>query len=254
MSNVRFHASFSFDLFAILGPFCFHCVRRDAVELPSQFMENFLYDADVLRLCSAHVETGAPLPDALLAKLRAAKNHHAALALLRQLHFALTDLRLHDKRDAARFANAFALERDQATKTTVDARLSDARFLCAFSHIFAGGYSAGYYSYKWAEVLSADAFGAFHEAQRWAVAHEAATRAIVGGAPGAHVVDGATIAAGVSDRKWSAWARLGRRFRDTVLASGGAVSPATVFEAFRGRAPSPDALLEAAGLQVAVSL
>jgi oligopeptidase A len=195
-------------------------VEWDAVELPSQFMENFLYDRDVSRLVSAHVDTGASLPDDMLAKLHKAKNHHAALQLLRQLHFALTDLRLHSSSEFASFPNAFALERDQATLTTVKPVLSDARFLCAFSHIFAGGYASGYYSYKWAEVLSADAYGAFDEFS-------------------------------ASDQKWQQWRGVGRRFRDTVLSLGGAVAPAEVFQRFRGRAPSPDALLESCGLKQA---
>jgi oligopeptidase A len=233
-------------------------VEWDAVELPSQFMENFLYDRDVLRLVSAHVHSGASVPDALLRRLRDAKNHHAALALLRQLHLAVTDLRLHCAADLAAHPNAFALERAQAAATTVDPRMSDARFLCGFSHIFAGGYAAGYYSYKWAEILSADAFGAFDEAAIDAASAGAGGGDGVAGTASAsasapvHAADADSVAdAAAAAHKWASWARIGRRFRATVLALGGAVAPAEVFARFRGRAPTPDALLRASGLSSA---
>ncbi len=191
-------------------------VEWDAVELPSQFMENWCYDRDTVRRISAHVETGEPLPDELFAKLEAARTYRAGSDMLRQLYFAFTDLALYDDFDPAGDESAFDVQRRVAARTTVLPPLPEDRFLCSFSHIFAGGYAAGYYSYKWAEVLSADAFGAFEEV-------------------------GLDDAAGV--------AATGRRYRETVLALGGSVHPMEVFQRFRGREPSPEALLRHAGLE-----
>jgi oligopeptidase A len=136
-------------------------------------------------------------------------------ATLRQVHFALTDLRLHSAWSPACGQSPEELRREIARNTTVLEPIAEDAFLCAFSHIFAGGYSAGYYSYKWAEVLSADAFSAFEE---------------VGLDQEEEIV------------------ATGRRFRDTVLSLGGSRSPADVFEAFRGRQPSSDALIRHSGL------
>ena len=135
--------------------------------------------------------------------------------MLRQLYFAFTDLALHDELDPGTGASAFDVQRRIAQRTTVLPPLPEDRFLCSFSHIFAGGYAAGYYSYKWAEVLSADAFGAFEER-------------------------GLDDPVGVAE--------TGRRYRDTVLALGGSVHPMEVFQRFRGREPSPEALLRHTGL------
>ena len=191
-------------------------VEWDAVELPSQFMENFCYQRATIQEISGHVETGAPLPDELFEKLAAARTYQAGTAMLRQLYLAQTDLELHRSKEVASGAeDAFAVQHRVAERTTVLPPLADDRFLCAFSHIFAGGYSAGYYSYKWAEVLSADAFAAFEEA-------------------------------GLHDEE--ALSRTGRRFRDTVLARGGSEPPMEVFKAFRGREPTADALLRHSGL------
>jgi oligopeptidase A len=189
-------------------------VEWDAVELPSQFMENWCYHKPTLKTLSGHVETGEPLPDALFDKLTAARTYRAGSDMLRQLMFALTDLQLHHGFDAAH-QSPFDVHRQVASRTAVLPPLPEDKFLCAFSHIFAGGYAAGYYSYKWAEVLSADAFSAFEEA-------------------------------GLDDE--GAVMATGRRFRDTVLALGGSVHPMEVFTQFRGRPPSTEALLRHAGL------
>jgi oligopeptidase A len=194
-----------------------HNVEWDAVELPSQFMENWCYEPDILRGISAHVESGEPLPDAQIEKIRAARTFRAGSDMLRQLYFALTDLELHHRYrpGGGGGESAFDVQRRVARHTTVIPPLPEDRFLCSFGHIFGGGYAAGYYSYKWAEVLSADAFAAFEEA-------------------------------GLDRPK--ALAATGRRFRDTVLGLGGSRAPMEVFVAFRGREPTTDALLRHAGL------
>ncbi|HIG68510.1 MAG TPA: M3 family peptidase [Myxococcales bacterium] len=190
-------------------------VEWDAVELPSQFMENWAYYKQTLLGISGHVETGEPLPDALYDKIVAARTYRAGSMMLRQLNFGMTDLELHHQHDPTGDESAFDVQRRVSERTAVMQPLPEDRFLCSFGHIFAGGYSAGYYSYKWAEVLSADAFSAFEEA---GLEDEVAVR------------------------------DLGRKFRDTVLALGGSQAPGEVFEAFRGREPQPDALLRHAGL------
>jgi oligopeptidase A len=190
-------------------------IEWDAVELPSQFMENWCYHRETLIGLSSHVETGEPLPVELFAKIDAARTYRAASQMLRQIYFASMDLALHraDRDDTGE--SIFDVQRRIADRTTVIPPLTEDRFLCSFGHIFAGGYAAGYYSYKWAEVLSADAFAAFEEAGL--------------------------------DRA-DAVAEIGRRFRETVLALGGGTPPMEVFEAFRGRAPTPAALLRHSGL------
>jgi oligopeptidase A len=190
-------------------------VEWDAVELPSQFMENWCYHRHTLMQMSAHVETGAPLPEALYQKLLAARYYRAASLMLRQLYFGFTDLELHARFDPNGTETVFDVQRRMAEKTAPIPPLPEDRFLCSFGHIFAGGYAAGYYSYKWAEVLSADAFAAFEEA-------------------------------GLDDD--ASLARTGRRYRDTILALGGSRPPSEVFKAFRGREPTAAALLRHAGL------
>ncbi len=190
-------------------------IEWDAVELPSQFMENWCYHRETLLGLSGHVETNERLPDTLFDKISQARTYRAGSFMLRQLYFAMLDLALHRDPTAARRERIFALQAEIAARTAVLPPLPEDRFLCSFGHIFAGGYAAGYYSYKWAEVLSADAFSAFEEA-------------------------------GLEDAQ--ALAETGRRFRDTVLASGGGTAPMRVFEAFRGRPPTPDALLRHSGL------
>ena len=190
-------------------------IEWDAVELPSQFMENWCYHRETLLGLSAHVETGETLPDAFFDKIEASRNYRAGTQMMRQIYFASMDLALHAGDLSERGDNALEVQRRTAAKTSVLPPLPEDRFLCSFGHIFAGGYAAGYYSYKWAEVLSADAFSAFEEA-------------------------------GLQDPK--AVAATGRRFRETVLALGGGTAPMEVFSAFRGREPSPEALLRHSGL------
>lgn len=190
-------------------------IEWDAVELPSQFMENWCYHKETLLGLSKHFETGERLPDELYEKIKAARTYRAASQMLRQLYFSSMDLALHSKVRAESGEDILLVQRRIAETTTVMAPLPEDRFLCSFGHIFAGGYAAGYYSYKWAEVLSADAFSAFEEA-------------------------------GLGEP--AAVAETGRRFRETVLSLGGGTAPMEVFKAFRGRAPSPDALLRHSGL------
>jgi oligopeptidase A len=189
-------------------------IEWDAVELPSQFMENWCYHRPTLLAFARHFQTGAPLPAEMFDRIAAARTYRAGSLFLRQLHFATLDLELHHRFDPTRDDLAALVARVSA-ENTVLAPLPEDRFLCSFSHIFAGGYAAGYYSYKWAEVLSADAFGAFEEA-------------------------------GLENPE--ALAATGRRFRDTVLALGGSRPPAEVFQAFRGRGPSVEPLLRQNGL------
>eukprot|EP00633_Aureoumbra_lagunensis_P000404 CAMPEP_0197296942 /NCGR_PEP_ID=MMETSP0890-20130614/39768_1 /TAXON_ID=44058 ORGANISM="Aureoumbra lagunensis, Strain CCMP1510" /NCGR_SAMPLE_ID=MMETSP0890 /ASSEMBLY_ACC=CAM_ASM_000533 /LENGTH=708 /DNA_ID=CAMNT_0042773795 /DNA_START=131 /DNA_END=2258 /DNA_ORIENTATION=- len=191
-------------------------VEWDAVELPSQFMENFLYHKPTLDKLARHYETGEPLPNDLFEKIKAAKNFHSGMIMCRQLAFSSLDMELYARYDPTSSEKSpFDIQTQIFTQYLPMPPLPEDRFLAAFSHIFAGGYSAGYYSYKWAEVLSADSFAAFEEA-------------------------------GLDDP--DAVAATGRRFRDTVLALGGSVHPAQVFRAFRGRDPSPEALLRHSGL------
>ena len=188
-------------------------VEWDAVELPSQFMENFCWEWDVLKHMTAHVDTGEPLPRALFDRMTAAKNFQSGLMTMRQVEYSLCDMRLHDEPGAH--------ERVQQTAAEVRAEVGIApvppfnRYLHSFSHIFAGGYSAGYYSYKWAEVLSADAWSAFEESAK---------------------------AGGILN------VETGRRYRQQVLEAGGSRSALENFCAFRGREPSIDALLRHQGL------
>jgi oligopeptidase A len=190
-------------------------VEWDAVELPSQFMENWCYHRDTLVGLSEHQETGKPLPDDLFEKIRAARTFQAGLQTLRQLNFGFLDLELHHRFAPGGAETPFDVQRRVAARATVLPPIPEDRFLCGFSHIFQGGYAAGYYSYKWAEVLSADAFAAFEEA---GLEREAAV------------------------------AETGRRFRDTILALGGSESPTEVFRRFRGREPTTAALLRHSGL------
>jgi len=190
-------------------------VEWDAVELPSQFMENFCWEWDVLTGMTRHVDTGAPLARALFDKMIAAKNFQSGLAMLRQVEFALFDMRLHAEFDLAGAHPVQDLLDEVRREVAVLVPPAWNRFQNSFSHIFAGGYAAGYYSYKWAEVLSADAYALFEE-----------TRALKGALN----------------------AEAGARFRDEVLAVGGTRPAAESFRAFRGRDPSIDALLRHSGM------
>lgn len=190
-------------------------VEWDAVELPSQFMENWVYHVPTLLSLTSHVDTGEVLPQKYVDKLLASRNFRAAYAMLRQLQFGLTDLELHSTFDPHGKETAFDVFRRVTERTSPLPPRPESRFLCSFSHIFAGGYSAGYYSYKWAEVLSADAFSAFEDA-------------------------------GLDDV--NAVARIGKKFRDTIMAEGGSRHPMEVFKSFRGREPSTAALLRHSGM------
>jgi oligopeptidase A len=190
-------------------------VEWDAVELPSQFMENWCYDHATLFGMAKHYETGETLPEPYYQKLLAARNYMSGSAMLRQLHFGFVDLELHHHYQPGAEETVKQVRDRIAQTTTVMLPLPEDAFLCSFGHIFAGGYAAGYYSYKWAEVLSADAFAAFEEA-------------------------------GLEDE--SAIAQTGKRFRDTVLALGGSLHPMDVFKAFRGREPKTEPLLRHSGL------
>jgi oligopeptidase A len=190
-------------------------VEWDAVELPSQFMENWCYHRETLMSMSAHVDTGEPLPEELYRKLCTARTYRAGSLMLRQLYFACLDIALHHHFDPQGSETPFDVQQRVATLTTVLPPLAEDRFLCSFGHIFAGGYAAGYYSYKWAEVLSADAFAAFEEAG----------------------LDNA-----------GALAATGRHYRNSILALGGSRPPMEVFREFRGREPSTAALLRHNGL------
>lgn len=190
-------------------------VEWDAVELPSQFMENWCLHRPTLMKMAIHYETGEPLPDELYQKLRQSKTYRAATIMLRQLQLGMTDMALHYGFDPNGSESPCDIERRVLSITSLLPPLPEGRFLCSFQHIFAGGYSAGYYSYKWAEVLSADAFGAFEDA-------------------------------GLDDE--AAVAKTGRRFRDTILAQGGSRHPMDIFRDFRGREPDPNALLRHSGL------
>ncbi|WP_017324974.1 M3 family metallopeptidase [Synechococcus sp. PCC 7336] len=193
-------------------------VEWDAVELPSQFMENWCYHRQTLFGMAKHYETGETLPEHYYDKLLAARTYRSGSQMLRQLNFSMVDLELHHRYNP-KGDETVADVRDRIAKVaTILPPLPEDAFLCSFSHIFAGGYAAGYYSYKWAEVLSADAFSAFEEA-------------------------------GLDDDR--AIAETGRRFRDTVLALGGGQHPLEVFEAFRGREPKTEALLRHSGLWAA---
>jgi oligopeptidase A len=189
-------------------------VAWDAVELPSQLMENWCWEPEALALFARHYETGEALPAVLVERLRAARNFHAGLQFVRQLEFALFDFRLHLEYDPAQGGRVLeTLERVREEVAVVRPPAFN-RFPHAFTHIFAGGYAAGYFSYKWAEVLSSDAFARFEEEG---------------------VLNGAT----------------GRAFLESVLEQGGGRDPLELFVAFRGREPRVDALLRHNGLAAA---
>lgn len=189
-------------------------VEWDAVELPSQFMENWCYDETTVYGFAKHYETNEPLPKDMFQKLKDQKNFGVAMMTCRQLYFGMLDMELHSMYDPSNDTNEETIfdvqRRVQETYVPYQPLLDEDRFLCAFGHIFGGGYAAGYYSYKWAEVMSADAFGAFEDV---GLDNEDKVR------------------------------EVGQRFRKTVLSLGGGVAPMEVFKQFRGREPTPDALL-----------
>ncbi len=193
-------------------------VEWDAVELPSQFMENFCWEWDVLKHMTAHVDSGEPLPRALYDKMLAAKNFQSGLQTLRQVEFSLFDMLLHSQPQPVTTGEAIlSLLKTVREEVAVLQPPAYSRTANTFSHIFAGGYSAGYYSYKWAEVLSADAYAAFEEAAR---------------ARGGNTLDVDT----------------GRRYRQAILEAGGSRPAMESFKAFRGREPNIEALLRHQGM------
>ncbi|QLG87249.1 M3 family metallopeptidase [Chitinibacter bivalviorum] len=192
-------------------------VEWDAVELPSQFMENFAWEWQVLPALTKHIETSEAIPRPLFDKMLAAKNFHSGSGLQRQLYFSIFDMALHQKSEAVSAGDLTAFAQAVQQELALPLPPEYNRFPQSFSHIFAGGYAAGYYSYKWAEVLSADAYAAFEEAADQT---------------GSSVVNPA----------------VGARFRKEILAVGGSRPAAESFAAFRGRAPAIDALLRHNGL------
>jgi len=186
-------------------------VAWDAVELPSQFMENWCWQREALEFISGHHETGEPLPEALLERLLTARNFNAAMMLARQLELALFDFRLHMEWGTGAFESVQDLLDDVRSEVAVVVPPAFSRFQNSFSHIFSGAYAAGYYSYKWAEVLSADAFSRFEEE-------------------------------GVFNRE------TGSAFRTHILEAGGSKEPMDLFVAFRGREPDTGALLRHSGI------
>ncbi|MEE4185363.1 MAG: M3 family metallopeptidase [Gammaproteobacteria bacterium] len=186
-------------------------VPWDAVELPSQFMENFAWDRDVVRGMSQHVKTGAPLPEDLLAKLESSRSFQAGLQMVRQIEFALFDWRLHAEYDPARGPRVREILREVRERVAVIEAPAFSRIANSFTHVFGGGYAAGYYSYKWAEVLAADAFAAFEEK-------------------------------GLFNRQ------VADSFREKILEIGGTRDIAEAFREFRGRAPRIEPLLAQAGI------
>ena len=189
-------------------------VEWDAVEIASQFMENWCYHKPTLIGMTAHVKTGQSLPDDLFDKLSASRTFRSGSGMLRQLKLGMTDMALHHQFDPGGPQSVLEVQQQIAQIEAMPPYEGD-RLLCHFSHIFGGGYAAGYYSYKWAEVLSADAFAAFEEV-------------------------------GLDDE--AAIARMGHAFRNTLLAQGGSRHPMEVFVEFRGREPSTEALLRHSGL------
>lgn len=187
-------------------------VPWDAVELPSQFNENFAWQEEVLNFLSSHVDSGKPLPKEKLDALIRAKNFESAMAMLRQIEFALFDFKLHLNYDESKGARIFETLDEVKQKVAVTPQYKDSRFPNGFTHIFAGGYAAGYYSYKWAEVLAADAFSRFEEE-------------------------------GIFSKN------AGRDFEEFILACGGAYDMMDNYEDFRGRRPTVDALLKQSGIE-----
>jgi oligopeptidase A len=187
-------------------------VEWDAVELPSQFMENFCWEWDVLKHMTAHVDTGEPLPRALFDKMMAAKNFQSGMQTLRQVEFSLFDMLLHTQGDDSK--DVMTLLAEVRAEVAVIQAPPYSRPAHTFSHIFSGGYAAGYYSYKWAEVLSADAYAAFEESASNAAAN----------------------------------VETGRKYREAILEAGGSRPAMESFKAFRGREPTIDALMRHQGM------
>jgi oligopeptidase A len=198
----------------------FAAVEWDAIELPSQFMENFCWEWPVVRAMSAHVDTAQPLPRSLYEKMLAARNFQSGMQMLRQVEFSLFDMIIHHQAQGLDIAQVLDALDQVRKEVAVLFPPQWHRFPHNFSHLFAGGYGAGYYSYKWAEVLSADAYAMFEEQ---ALAEPGRDRSVLNAA-------------------------CGMRFMKEILAVGGARPAAESFKAFRGREPSINALLRHSGL------
>jgi oligopeptidase A len=194
-----------------LGVSGIHGVAWDAVELPSQFMENWCWEIESLALISGHYQTGEPLPDELFKKMLAAKNFQSGLQMVRQIEFSLFDFRIHMDYDPEHPGQIYSILDQVKQQVAVVQTPPFNRFPNSFSHIFAGGYAAGYYSYKWAEVLSSDAFSLFEEN-------------------------------GIFDPS------TGQAFLENILEKGGSEDAMDLFVAFRGRKPTIDALLRHSGI------
>jgi peptidyl-dipeptidase Dcp len=187
-------------------------VDRDFVELPSQIMENWAYEPEYLKTFAKHYKTGEVIPQEYLDRIVEAKNFLAGYACLRQLNYGTVDMEWHSLTSVPEDLDVIAFEQDIVGRVPLMPSVEGVAFSPSFSHIFAGGYSAGYYSYKWAEVLEADAFSLFKER-------------------------------GIFDRG------VAGEFRDKLLSKGGTVDAAQLFRDFRGRDPEPDALLEKMGMK-----
>lgn len=211
------------------GASAFSAVEWDAIELPSQFMENFCWEWSVLQRLTSHVDTQALLPRELYDRMTAARNFQSGMQTVRQVEFSLFDMLVHNRSQGLSIAEVLTQLDQVRDEVAVIRPPSWHRFPHSFSHLFAGGYGAGYYSYKWAEVLSADAFAAFEEAAA-RVANDA------------HAAGQALEGSGALD------ADTGERFKREVLAVGGVRPAADSFKAFRGRAPNIDALLRHSGM------
>jgi len=187
-------------------------IEWDAVELPSQFMENWCYHKKTLLSLSGHIVTNDPLPEILFEKIKNARTYRSASRMLRQLTFAFLDLEVHTTYNPyVTSPTIFSIHKKILEETELLPMLPNDFTLCSFSHIFAGGYECGYYSYKWAEVLSADAFAAFLEA---------------------------------GQENYEEISKIGRRFRRTILEKGGSRHPIEIFYEFRGAKPDPNSLLK----------
>ena len=195
-----------------LGVSGIHGVEWDAVELPSQFMENYCWEWDVLQQMSGHVDTGEPLPRELFDKMLAARNFQSGMLTVRQIEFSLFDMLLHSDFDPAGPRSVLDLLDEVRREVAVTFPPEWNRFPNSFSHIFAGGYAAGYYSYKWAEVLDADAFSVFK-------------------------------ANGIYD------AKTAKSFKENILMKGGSEHPMVLYKRFRGQEPTIDALLKRTGIK-----
>ena len=192
-------------------------IEWDAIEMASKFMENWCYHKPTLRQITAHYKTNEPLPEVLIEKILSARNFNAATGMLTQLKYSMSDLSLHNEYDPYGIYTPFDIWYEKCLSTSHLPCLDQDRFLCSFHHIFGeNSYAAGYYSYKWAEVLSADAFEAFLEA---------------------------------GENDWAALRKVGEKFKKAFLELGGSVHPMEVFESFRGRAPTIDALLKHSGFK-----